>query len=191
MNKFSTVFGVYKTRNETQDSIDSLMDEGFDTSKISLLFPENASPQNNLITTSSNLQKGQTINQNLALMEDARTIHIPGYGPLIAAGPAMKFLNFVSHGDTGWLRAPLEKNGIPEYEAIRYENNVSEGGFLLAVDCADFEKQQMAQKILSLKGARYVAFTTNINLDAETIDLWAAPSPVPSDTQIDSKFFQG
>ncbi len=175
MIKFSTVFGIYKTRNETQDTMDSLADEGFDTSKISLLFPENASPQNNLVTTNSNLLRGQTINQNLDLMEDARTLHIPGYGPLIAAGPAMEFLTHASHGDTGWLSGPLIQQGIPEYEAIKYENNVDESGFLLAIDCSSFQRQQLAQKILSDKGARYVAFTSNGNLE-DTQSLWTTPT---------------
>lgn len=190
MTKFSTVFGIYKTRNETQETMDSLADEGFDTSKISLLFPENASPQNNLVTTTSNLLRGQTINQNLDLMEDARTIHIPGYGPLIAAGPAMEFLNHIYHGDDGWLSDIMIRQGIPEYEARRYENNVDEGGFLLAVDCSSFEKQQIAQKILSERGARYVAFTSNINLDEETNGLWAVPRSVTKENPTDSKFFQ-
>lgn len=190
MDKFSTVFGIYKTRNETQDTMDSLADEGFDTSAISLLFPENASPQNNLVTTSSNLLRGQTINQNLDLMEDARTVHIPGYGPLIAAGPAMAFLNNADHGDAGWLSGPLMKRGIPEYEAIRYENNVDEGGFLLAVACPNFEKQQVAQKLLSRKGARYVAFTSDINLDEETLGMWTVPHAVSPEKPAESKFFQ-
>lgn len=190
MTNFSTVFGIYKTRNETEETMDSLADEGFDTSKISLLFPENASPQNNLITTNSNLLRGQTINQNLELMEDARTLHIPGYGPLIAAGPAMKFLNHMAHGDTGWLSEPLIKQGVPEYEAIRYENNVDECGFLLGIDCSNFERQQLAQKILSEKGARYVTFTSNINLDEEIPGFWTTPNAASKENPTDSKFFQ-
>tara|TARA_B110001454_G_scaffold83721_1_gene80524 strand:- start:5850 stop:6419 length:570 start_codon:yes stop_codon:yes gene_type:complete len=188
MTKFSTVFGIYKTRNETQDTMDALADEGFDTSEISILFPENASPQNNLVTTSANLLKSQTINQNLDLMTDARTLHIPGYGPLIAAGPAMVFLSGATHGDSGWLSQPLVQQGIPEYEAIRYENNVDEGGFLLAVDCLTFEKQQIAQKIFSNKGARYIAFTSDIDLDEETSGLWTVPPAVEPHSPSPSKF---
>ncbi len=178
MTKFSTVFGIYKTRNETQDTMDALADEGFDTSEVSILFPENASPQNNLVTTSANLLKSQTINQNLDLMSDARTLHIPGYGPLIGAGPAMAFLNAATHGDPGWLSQPIIKRGIPEYEAIRYERNVDEGGFLLAVDCPSFEKQQLAQTLFARKGARYIAFTADINLDEETMGMWSVPHAV-------------
>lgn len=190
MNKFSSVFGIYKTRNETQETMDSLADEGFDSSKISLLFPENASPQNNLVTTTSNLLHGQTINQNLDLMEDARTVHIPGYGPLIAAGPAMEFLNQISHREAGWMANTMIQQGIPEYEARRYEKNVDEGGFLLAVECASFEKQQIAQKILSERGARYIAFTSDINLDEETQGLWIASPNINKENPTDSKFFQ-
>jgi hypothetical protein len=189
MTKFSTVFGIFKTRNETQDAIDSLCDEGFDASDISMLFPENASPQNNLTTTSSNLQSARTINENLELMENPRTLHIPGYGPLIAAGPALDFLDTVTDGDTGWLCRPLVNRGIPEYEAKRYENNVDEGGFLLAAECSNFERQQIAEAVLSRRGARYVAFTANINLDEETIDMWKAPSHHTSDEPSHSKMF--
>ncbi|OYZ22328.1 MAG: hypothetical protein B7Y39_07565 [Bdellovibrio sp. 28-41-41] len=178
MNKFSTVFGVYKTRNETQDTVDALADEGFDTSEISILFPENACPQNNLVTTSANLLKSQTINQVLDLLTDARTLHIPGYGPLIGAGPAMAFLNVTTHGDAGWLSQPLMERGVPEYEAIRYENNVDEGGFLLAADCPSFERQQLAQNIFARKGARYIAFTADINLDEETMGMWTIPHAI-------------
>lgn len=190
MTNFSTVFGIYKTRNETQETMDSLADEGFDTSQISLLFPENASPQSNLITTSSNLLKGQTINQNLDLMKDARTVHIPGYGPLIAAGPALDFLHNINHSDTGWLSEPIMKLGVPEFEAVRYENNVAEGGFLLAVDCPTLEKQQIAEKILSHKGARYIAFTTHLNITEEILGSWIKPHSASNKSATDSKFFQ-
>lgn len=180
MSKFSSVFGIYKNRTEMQDTMDILADEGFDTSEISILFPENASPQNNLVTTSSNLLKSQTINQNLDLMVDARTLHIPGYGPLICAGPAMTFLsNIVNppiNGEDGWLSQPLMNQGIPEYEATHYENNVDEGGFLLVVDCSNFEKQQIALEIFKRKGARHLAFTANINLAEETMGLRTGPS---------------
>lgn len=178
MTKFSTVFGIYKTRNETQDTMDSLTDEGFNISDISILFPENASPQNNLVTTSSNLLKGQTINQHLDLMSEARILHIPGYGPLIAAGPAFNFLKPSCHGADGWLTQPLTKQGIPNYEAIHYENNVDEGGFLLAVACPSLEKQQIAQKIFFRKGARYVASTFDINLSQKTLGPWTAPKSI-------------
>ncbi|MBL7543350.1 MAG: hypothetical protein JNL11_06010 [Bdellovibrionaceae bacterium] len=169
---FSTVYGIFKTRNETQDAMDSIVDEGFDATEISILFPENASPQNNLTTTSSDLLSSRSINETLGLMDNPRTLHIPGYGPLIAAGPAMEFLDKANSGDTGWLKQPLINRGIPEYEAKRYENNVDESGFLLAIDCRDSIKKQCAQSVLSRHGARYVAATSEMNSTPDSPQVW-------------------
>lgn len=187
-SRFSTVFAIFKTRNETQDALDSMMDEGFDASEISILFPENASPQNNLTTTTSDILSGRTVNENLGLMYNPRTIHIPGYSPLIAAGPAMSFLDSIENGDKGWLIQPLLNRGIPEYEAKRYENNVDESGFLLAVECQGFEKQHCAEDILSLRGARYIAATSESFIESETLEHWknrqANPSEIPSSSKL-------
>ncbi len=164
MNKSNTVFGIFKTRNETQDAMDALADDGFDSAETSLLFPENASPQN-LTDYESDLQVGRSINQTLEIMDDARTLHVPGYGPLVAAGPAMKFLTHVESGNDGWLSRPLVIRGVPEYEATRFETNVAEGGFLLAIECHSCQRQSAVEDILSRYGARHITSTYNTDMD--------------------------
>lgn len=188
MVRSNTVFGIFKTRNETQDAMDGLADDGFDTTEVSLLFPENASPQN-LTDYESDLQIGRTINQNLEIMDDARTVHITGYGPLIAAGPAMAFLDHAEHGNKGWLAEKLINRGIPPYEAKKYEDNVGEGGFLLAIECRSYARQSAAEDILDRHGARYIAFTYDINIDDEQISRQDSQNIIMLDESHITRFF--
>jgi hypothetical protein len=91
---------------------------------------------------------------------------IPGVGPLIAAGPIMATLAGMGAGAVlGGATGALVGIGIPEYEAVRYEGLVREGGILISVHCDDSAWTNRAKKCLERFGAQDIASTGEASAD--------------------------
>ncbi len=157
VRKYKSIFGIFKTRNAVQAAIDELGDNGFVPSEISILFPENASPQD--LThlnpnTEPSLNSSIPIDRHLDIMDGARSIIVAGFKPLIAAGPAMKFLHEVGSIELdGWLSGPLISMGLSISSAQHSEVMVKAGSFLLAVQCITEECEKTAQLLFHRHGA--------------------------------------
>jgi hypothetical protein len=60
-------------------------------------------------------------------------------------------------GAVGGLVGALVGMGIPEYEAVRYDGRVRQGGILVSIHCDDSEWVGRAKDILKQTGAEEIA----------------------------------
>src|SRR5207302_8201423 len=146
--KNTAVFGIYRTRGDVENTVDTLRREGFRNTDISALFPENqgtkdfAHEKNTKAPegAATGAASGAVLGGALGWLAGIGALAIPGVGPFIAAGPIMGALAGAGTGAvTGGIIGVLVGLGMPEYEAKRYEGRIKNGGILLSVHCDDSE----------------------------------------------------
>lgn len=182
-NKNKAVLGIYKTRTEIERAIDSLKNEGFFHSDISVLMPELSGSQDFSHIKGSKAPEGAVagagtgavVGGTLGLLVGLGAIAIPGVGPFIAAGPIMAVMAGVGAGGAlGGIGGALVGMGIPEYEAKRYEGFIKDGGILLSVHTDTPDQLSKAKRCLELTGA------TDISSTSEAKNDWPAPTFYPT-----------
>lgn len=164
--KNTSVFGIYKNRVDLEHAVDTLRAEGFRSSDISVLFPDNEGTKDFAHEkhtkapegTATGATTGAVLGGVLGWLTGIGALAIPGIGPFIAAGPIMAALAGAGVGGTvGGLTGALIGAGIPEYEAKRYEGRVREGGILLSVHCDESDWVDKAKDILERTGGTDIA----------------------------------
>jgi hypothetical protein len=164
--KNTAVFGIYKSRAQAEQAVDSLQSAGYRSDDISVLMPDQQSSEEFAHEKNTKAPEGTTtgvatggaIGGTLGLLAGIGSLAIPGVGPFIAAGPIMGALAGIGAGGAiGGLVGALVGMGIPEYEAKRYEGSVKDGGILLSVHCDDSDWVSRAKKILEQTGADDIA----------------------------------
>jgi hypothetical protein len=164
--KNTAVFGIYKSRNQAEQSVDRLLAAGFTNNDISVLLPDQQSSREFAHEKNTKAPEGTTtgavtggaIGGTIGLLAGIGAIAIPGVGPFIAAGPIMGALAGLGVGGTvGGLVGALVGMGIPEYEAKRYEGRVKDGGVLLSVHCDTSDEAKRAKDILKQTGAEDIS----------------------------------
>jgi len=166
--KNTAVFGIYRRRLDVEQAVDVLRAEGFRSTDISVLFPENEGTKDFAHEkatkapegTATGAGTGAVIGGTLGWLAGIGALAIPGVGPLIAAGPIVAALTGVGVGGAiGGISGALIGMGIPEYEAKRYEGRVKEGGILLSVHSDNSDWTRKAKDILERTGADDVSST--------------------------------
>ncbi len=164
--KNTSVFGIYKTRMDLEHAVDMLRTEGFRSSDISVLFPDNEGTKDFAHEkhtkapegTATGATTGAVVGGVLGWLTGIGALAIPGIGPFIAAGPIMAALAGLGVvGTVGGIAGALIGAGIPEYEAKRYEGRVREGGILLSVHCDTSDWVDKAKDVLDRTGATEIA----------------------------------
>src|SRR5437899_13051050 len=172
--KNTAVFGIYRTRGDVENTVDTLRREGFRNTDISVLFPENegtkdfAHEKNTKAPegAATGASSGAVIGGTLGWLVGIGALAIPGLGPFIAAGPMLGALAGVGAGGVvGGLTGSLIGLGIPEYEAKRYEGRIKKGGILVSVHCDDSNWTHKAKTILQETGAEDVSLTGEARAD--------------------------
>jgi hypothetical protein len=144
-----TVIGLFETREEVQDAVERLKDEGFEAKDISLMMRntedaeiiQNDTGANVAGGTVSGLTTGAVIGGLAGLVS---AIAIPGLGAFFIGGPIAAALGLtgaaastVSGAATGALAGgllgALTGLGLSEEDAQVYETRVREGAILAAV----------------------------------------------------------
>jgi len=165
-SKNTAVFGIYPTAAAAEAAVDRLLAAGFTNSSISVLLPDDdstrafAHEKNTKAPegTATGVTAGGVIGGTLGLLAGIGVLAIPGVGPLIAAGPIMGALAGLGLGGAvGGIVGALVGMGIPEYEAIRYEGRVKNGGTLLSVHCDTSDQVTIAKATLKMSGAEDVS----------------------------------
>lgn len=165
-NKNVAVFGIYGARAQVESTIERLRTEGFTNSSISVLFPENLGAQEMGLKketkapegTVTGVGSGAILGGTVGWLAGIGILAIPGFGPLIAAGPIMAALAGASvGGGVGGVLGALAGFGIPEYEAKRYTGRIKEGGILLSVHCDNAKDVERAKETLKQTGAQDIA----------------------------------
>jgi Protein of unknown function (DUF3341) len=177
--KNTAVFGIYRDQASVDNAVDTLREEGFRGTDISVLFPENEGTKDFAHEKHTKAPEGATtgatsgavIGGGLGWLVGLGALAIPGLGPFIAAGPIVAALAGAGAGGVvGGLTGALVGMGIPEYEAKRYEGRVKEGGILLSVHSDDSEWTKKAKEILERTGAQDISSTGEAKADWEKTD---------------------
>lgn len=188
--KNTAVFGIYSNRVQVEEGIDALRAARFRTEDISVLFPDNegtkdfAHEKNTKAPegTTAGVGAGGAIGGTFGLLVGLGALAIPGFGPLIAAGPIMAALAGMGVGGAvGGLVGALVGMGIPEYEAKRYDGRVRQGGILVSVHCDNSEWVGRAKEILKQTGAEDIASAGEAGSDYGKTDKPLARDPVSRD----------
>jgi hypothetical protein len=172
--KNTAAFGIYHSEASVRNAVETLESEGFRTTDISVLFPENQGTKDFAHEKGTKAPEGAAtgagsgavVGGALGWLAGVGTIAIPGVGPFLAAGPIMAALAGAGVGGAaGGLVGALIGAGIPEYEAKRYEGRIREGGILLSVHCDNSEWTSKAKDILERTGADDVSSTGEASAD--------------------------
>lgn len=165
-DKRKAVFGIYTTREQAENGVDTLISAGFSNSDISVLLPDKGSTREFAHDkqtkapegTATGATAGGVIGGTLGVLAGIGALAIPGLGPFIAAGPIMAGLAGLGAGGAiGGLVGALIGMGMPEYEAKRYEGRVKGGNILLSVHCDTSEEIDRSKDILRDTGAEDIS----------------------------------
>ncbi len=185
------VFGIYKIRREAENAVNALRTNGFNTSEISVLLPEDMGKQDHFHLKASKIPEGAVagasagavLGGTLSLLASIGTLMIPGVGPFIAAGPLLSALAGIGLGGTaGAFAGALAAYGISEVDAQRYENLLKEGRVLVSVHTDDVEASAKAKNIMEATGALEVSISSELGGD------WN-PSQKQAGDQATTRFF--
>lgn len=93
--------------------------------------------------TVAGVTAGGFVGGTLGLLVGIGALAIPGFGPLLAAGPLLATLSGVAAGAAvGGIGGALIGMGIPEIEAKRYEGKIKGGNILISVHTDTREKRK-------------------------------------------------
>lgn len=177
--KNTAAFGIYATRSQAENAVETLQRTGFRVEDISVLLPENLGSKDIGAVKATKAPEGAAtgvtaggvIGGTLGLLVGIGALAIPGVGPLIAAGPIVSALAGLGVGGAvGGFTGALIGLGIPEYEAKRYEGRINKGGILLSVHCDNSEWTSKAKDILKATGAEDISSTGESSADAQKTD---------------------
>ena len=172
--KNTAAFGIYHDEARLKQGIETLEREGFRTTDISVLFPENVGTKDFAHEKGTKAPEGAAagggsgavVGGVLGWLAGVGSIAIPGVGPFLAAGPIMAALAGMGVGATaGGMIGALAGAGIPEYEAKRYEGLIKNGGILISVHCDNSDWTSKAKDILEKTGADDVSSAGEASAD--------------------------
>lgn len=137
------VIGTYETEQEAIDAIEQLKREGFHQDDISVISKnrhdvdavteetDTKAPEG----AATGVATGGVLGGIGGVLAGLGALAIPGIGPVIAAGPIVAGLSGAAAGaGVGGLAGALIGMGIPEEEAHRYNEEVTQGRILVMVD---------------------------------------------------------
>lgn len=172
--KNTAVFGIYQTRAQAEEAIDTLVNSGFRAEDVSVLMSDNIGTKDFAHEKHTKAPEAATTGAvaggiaggTLGLLAGLGSLAIPGVGPLLAAGPVVAALAGVGAGGTvGGLIAALIGLGIPEFEAKRYEGLIKGGRILMSVHCDSSEWADRAKAIFERTGAKDVSSKSEAGAD--------------------------
>lgn len=152
-----TVIAYYNSRADAEKSVRQLRERGFGDNEISILArdqeqsrsqDEEMSFQNQNLTDGT--MTGGALGGLAGLAMGAGALLIPGFGPIVAAGPLAGVLTGAL---TGGVAGGLVDYGIPEESSRRYEQHL-ESGKVLAIIKTEADKAMEAMKIMDRTGGR-------------------------------------
>ena len=153
-----------------ENAVNALRLEGFSSSDISVVFPQPEGAGDFMHVNATKGPEGAAaggtagflIGGALGWLAGIGTFVLPGFGPLIAMGPIIGLLAGAGAGGiVGGVAGALIGLGFPEYEAMRFESLIREGGYLLSVQCRAGERAARARALLERNGARDISTTTS------------------------------
>ena len=164
-----TVYAIINSEAQAARIVDNLVNSGFSPNDISVLFPDKGSTHEFSHEKNTKAPEGAVagastggiLGGGLGLLAGIGALAIPGVGPLIAAGPLLAALSGAAVGaSVGGIAGGLIGLGIPELEAKRFENRISEGNILISVHAVDGNEVDRAKEILKNAEAEDISVTS-------------------------------
>lgn len=164
-----TVVGLYEDIADAQDAINDLVRSGFDRGNISLIATDRwtdggkmAPVDDDTLMTTDPMQLGSDVAAGMTtggvvgglggVLLGLGALAIPGFGPIIAAGPLVAGLAGAGIGAAvGGLVGGLVNWGVPPEEAELYAESVRRGSILVGVKTPD-ERAQQAVNVMNNHG---------------------------------------
>ncbi|HZP22009.1 MAG TPA: PRC-barrel domain-containing protein [Terriglobales bacterium] len=159
------VYGIFADRDNVEKAVDRLRREGFNSSDISVVFPDRELNKEFAIEKNTKAPEGGltgggaglVVGGVLGWLVGIGTLAIPGVGPLIAAGPIVAALAGAGVGGAvGGIAGSLIGLGLPELEAKQYEEEIKRGRILVSVHCDSVGLAHQARKVLEDSGGKSV-----------------------------------
>ncbi len=161
-----SVYAIATSEGQANRIVDHLISAGVSSNDISALFPDkdtshefshekNTKAPEGAVT---GVATGGVIGGSLGLLVGIGALAIPGVGPLIAAGPLLAALSGAAAGATvGGIAGALIGAGIPEIEAKRFQNRITEGNILISIHTENGDDVSRAKKVLNEAGAEDIS----------------------------------
>lgn len=171
----SCVYAVANSDAQAVRIATRLKAAGFTPSDISILGPDRAGLRDMGTENSTKAPEGAATGAGtgallggaLGWLAGVGALAIPGFGPLIAAGPILAALSGAAVGGTvGGMTGALVGLGIPEYEAKLYEAKLRGGNILMAVHVDDSEEAGLVRQIMSDEKAEDVSTGSEATIPA-------------------------
>ena len=140
--KKDSIFCLTNSVRQAETIVENLKAQGFSHDDISVLFADKS--EDELVHRRS----GGILGDALDWLARVGSLTIPGAGTVVAAGPIMFGLSSVALGTTrGGLFGSLLAEGIPRYEAKRYEEKINSGKVLISLQVDDDRQQEIVKDI--------------------------------------------
>lgn len=142
----SVVTGFFSSRGQAEEAINQLRQQGFDR-EISMVAKgdNNEGPRTSNFTGGDSVSDGVTSGAALGglagLALGAGALAIPGFGPLLAAGPVAAL---ISGAATGGIAGGLVDYGIPAEKGREFEERIKQGKMLVSVQTNRTEQAAQA-----------------------------------------------
>ena len=177
MVEMISVFGIYVTRADAEETVAALRVAGFRNTDISALLPEKGSArkvpsEKNLRVSRKNARpprgamtgaaSGVAVGGVLGWLAGIGVLTIPGADALgdtfIGAGPVMGMIAGAgAAGVVGGFVGALAGLGISENDAKHYEERIKAGAILLSVRCDNADWMGRAEAVLKRTGAEHIS----------------------------------
>jgi hypothetical protein len=184
MSQPLAVFALYETRAAVETAADALINVGFPSRDISVLFPKNVSlidaasaPESKSGDSTDKPARAQgVLSGALGVLAGLGMLAIPGLGPLVGEGTLKAGLAGLGvRSAVGDLARSLIDMGVPELEAKRYEDRLQQDAILVAVNCPTLEEAARATEIIKRTGGQDASTTSPLSTATARQTETAAP----------------
>ncbi|HYP13823.1 MAG TPA: YsnF/AvaK domain-containing protein [Bryobacteraceae bacterium] len=191
----STFICAFRSINDAQSAIQDLVTAGINRESISLIAGDAEGRYANSLPDTHDVKKtsdGTTIGQNVAvgsgvgalggLLLGFGALAIPGFGPVLAAGPLAAALGGAITGAAGGgVIGALKDAGVPDEDAKFYGETIRKGGALVSLE-ADNSQEHQIDRILSRYNAVEIG-EGDYPMGGHTAATEAMPPAVPTATR--------
>jgi hypothetical protein len=167
------VMGIVETRLQAETIISGLETVGIRSEDVSVLLPDKNGTKDFAHEHNTKAPEGAVagvgtggvIGGTLGLLAGIGALAIPGFGPLIAAGPLMAALSGAAAGAAvGGIAGALIGMGIPEIEARQYEGKLRGGNILLAAHVDNSAEKKRVEDVMKRGGAHDITSTSEASV---------------------------
>jgi len=146
-----TVVGLFDRFSDAQSAVIDLENNGISRGQMSILAKDTADEERSLEVSdaaatgaATGAVAGTAIGGTVGLLAGLSALAIPGFGPIVVAGPLIATITGAGLGAaagaaTGGLIGVLAELGVPADEAGYYEEGIRRGSTLVTVTCHDGE----------------------------------------------------